>query len=178
MWHAEKTQPTPAIATSWPRCRTRASGGRLMERTDTLTAAQGIARSSDKADADMALRPRHRPPPGCCRRARRLLPHHHAHPVRDAIVHEGDGGGIHGVAVQLGLRDPPAAVLRVGNGDVIAGAAETPDDGILGPGRGDAGIQLEARAVALEAEDALQARAVHPARGARVPRPTAAPGVG
>src|SRR3989475_1141607 len=35
-----------------------------------------------------------------------------------------------------------------------------------------------ARTVALEAEDALQARAVHPARGARVPRPTAAPGVG
>src|SRR2546428_6436555 len=28
------------------------------------------------------------------------------------------------------------------------------------PGRGDAGIQLEARTVALEAEDALQARAV------------------
>src|SRR5882724_4248559 len=126
----------------------------------------------------MALRPRRRPPPGCPRRPLPLLPHHHAHPVRGAIVHEGDGGGIHGVAVQLGLRDPPAAVLRVGNGDVIAGAAETPDDGILGPGRGDAGIQLEARTVALEAEDALQARAVHPARGARVPRPTAAPGVG
>src|SRR3989442_1626025 len=133
--------------------------------------------SSDEAVADMALRPRRRPPPGCRRRARRLLPHHHAHPVRDAIVHEGDGGGIHGVAVQLGLRDPPAAVLRVGNGDVIASAAETPDHGILGPGRGDAGIQLEARTVALEAEDALHARAVHPPRGARVPRPTGAGGV-
>src|SRR5438105_7791568 len=124
------------------------------------------------------LRPRRPPPLGCRRRALRLLPHHHAHTVGGAIVHEGYGGGIHGVAVQLGLRDPPAAVLRVGNGDVIAGAAETPDDGILGPGRGDAGIQLEAPTVALEAEDALQTRAVHPARGARVPRPTAAPGVG
>src|SRR2546427_6727542 len=33
----------------------------------------------------------------------------HAHLVRGAVVHEGDGGGIHRVAVQLGLRDPPAA---------------------------------------------------------------------
>src|SRR2546427_533510 len=75
-------------------------------------------------------------------------------------------------------RAPAAAVLGVGKGDLIAGAAEAPQEGILGPGGGEAGIQLEARTGALEAEDALRARGVHPPRGAGVPRPTAAPGVG
>src|SRR5216117_2045093 len=55
-----------------------------------------------------------RPPPGWRRLAVGLLPQHHAHPVGGAIVHEGDGGGIYRSTVQLGLRDDPATVLRVG----------------------------------------------------------------
>src|SRR5437016_434070 len=75
------------------------------------------------------LRPRRPPPLGCRRRALRLLPHHHAHPVGGAIVHEGDGGGIHGVAVHLGPRVPRPPWLGVGTGNAIAGAAEPQTDG-------------------------------------------------
>ncbi len=51
--------------------------------------------------------------------------------------------------VELRFFDPSAAPVRVPDADLVARPSETPDDLVLGPGRGDTGIDLEARAAAL-----------------------------
>src|SRR5690242_2002662 len=98
--------------------------------------------------------------------------------VTSTVVQEGDGPGVHAPAVEGRVGDAAGATVRVGDVDRVTGRAEAPRDPVRGPRGRYAGIDLQGRAVAAEAQDALEAGAVHPARRAGVPRPAGAPGVG
>src|SRR6185369_5364941 len=109
------------------------------------------------------------------RRRPRGRAQHDPHDVPPAVVHERYGRRVDGRAVELGLRHAAAPVLGVRHRDLVTRGSEAPGDRILRPGGRDAGIDRERRALAPEAEEALQARAVEPTGRPRVPGPAAAP---
>src|SRR5213593_1257660 len=95
-----------------------------------------------------------------------------------AVVAEGD------VALDLSLAiecDSAGATLSAAcmlHENVIAGGVIAISDLELLPVVGDAGLEGQPIAAAAEAEDRLQDDTVEPSRGARIPGPAAAAGVG
>src|SRR6185503_2833053 len=61
--------------------------------------------------------------------------------------------------------------------DLVAAVEKLPRDRVLGPRRRDARIDDERLAAPAEAEDALEAGAIHPARRSGVPTPAPASGM-
>src|SRR5262249_33817378 len=73
--------------------------------------------------------------------------------------------------------DPALHALRVLHGNTVGRGPVAEGEREAGPVGGDAGIDPEAVALEVEAEDRLQPDAVQPARRAGVPGPAAAAGV-
>src|SRR5687768_1104109 len=98
--------------------------------------------------------------------------------MRFAVVDQRNRPGIDGRTVQLRLSHSSALTLRVRDVDLIPRLAEPPGDREARPRRRNARLDLEGIAPTPEAQDALEARAIHPSRGAGVPGPAATPRMG
>jgi len=94
-----------------------------------------------------------------------------------AIVCQFNGLVFASPAIQPDALDAVFDGARVLHGDVVCRRSEAVGDLELRPIAWDARIQAQLVSLAAEAEDGFQADAIKPARGARVPRPTAAAGV-
>src|SRR5580692_3409896 len=80
-------------------------------------------------------------------------------------------------AVQCGARNAAADTTRIFHGNQITRRSIPVGELKAGPGAGNAGVDLKYLTAHLDAENPFRARAVHPARRARVPGPTASAGV-
>ena len=68
--------------------------------------------------------------------------------------------------------------MRIFHADLVARGPESQRDREAAPAEGNAGVQRERAIATLEAEDRLEARAIHPAGRSRVPGPPAPTRVG
>src|SRR5258706_890840 len=104
---------------------------------------------------------------------------HHVDLVLRAVVRQGNArfAGTRRT-VEAGLGDPATDSVRVVHGNSIDGAAMAIRDREARPLPRDARIDMESGAPLPEAENRLEARAVEPARRARVPGPSTTSHVG
>src|SRR5436309_14177449 len=97
------------------------------------------------------------------------------HPVRSAVVGERDRRTARERrAVELDARYSARHAAGVLDRDLIARRVVAEAELEAGPGARDARVEVKRAAPDAEAQDPLDAGAMHPARGARVPGPAAA----
>src|SRR5207244_12891391 len=97
-----------------------------------------------------------------------------AHPVRRAVVSERDRRAARKRrAVELDARYPTRHAAGVLDRDLVVGRVVAEADLEAAPGAWDARVEVKRAAPDAEAQDPLDAGAMHPAGGARVPGPAA-----
>ncbi len=113
-----------------------------------------------------------------CRHERRpcrhLTPHHDAHVVRRTVIHQGNRPVIDRHPIERRLEYAAATPLGIRHGDRVPRLEELPDDLIRRPRRGNTRVDGEPRTGSAQAQDALDARPIHPPRRPCIPTPSTA----
>lgn len=89
------------------------------------------------------------------------------------IVHERSFGCRLKNSIELERANPATDSVRILDSDVVARRTAPVGDFNLAPGSLDAGVHAQLIPTDLKIKNRLKARAIHPARGTRVPRPPA-----